>query len=326
MDIDRIIELFNDRELDVNQYFNDSDTFFKVMDKRGRIDDLDLENNYMGNDYLLYLSQTNSQKFNEEVMKQIDDVIFEEGKDPVLELRDVSDLGNLFCESRNDISVSTIKEVLQGDYGWDRYYNTVDDVYENVIQELDEENLKHLYDYIVKNLEGIQIEPDTDLLQEISSEQNTDYATITMENVVSVVNNSETMNYLLDTDLGDLNSELQNIHSNAYNYAYESEIYRGIWNKLDDLFDVDKRKFESKPHPYKKDTQMETVKIPIRDFYSPIVDYLYNGKGSSETLSYYGSFLQIVEVNDDCLSYYAPDYPDWSEIRKNINEIFGDYI
>ena len=69
MDIDEVIELFNDTELDVEKYFNDSDTFFKIMDKRGRINDLDLENNYMENDYLLYLSQTNTEKFREEVAK-----------------------------------------------------------------------------------------------------------------------------------------------------------------------------------------------------------------------------------------------------------------
>jgi len=72
MDIDEVIELFNDTELDVNKYFNDSETFFKIIEKRGRIDDLDLENNYMENDYLLYLSETNTEKFREEVARRIE--------------------------------------------------------------------------------------------------------------------------------------------------------------------------------------------------------------------------------------------------------------
>jgi hypothetical protein len=327
MDIDEIIELFNDTELDVEKYFNDSETFFKIMEKRGRIDDLDLEENYMVNDYLYYLSQTNTEKFKEEVAKQISDVRFEEGKPPVLILRDITDLKKLFCDGgRNDISQDTIGGILSGESDFDRYWDTTEDVYGDVIEELNEENLKYLYSYIVKNLEGVQIEPETDLLGDIATQQNTDYATINMENVVSVVNDSETMGYLLDHDLSDLDGELNSIHSNAYNNAYETEIYKGVWDKLDDLFDVENRKYEHKPHPYKQDTQIEVLEMPIRDFYTPIKDYLYNSKGSSQTLEYFGDFINILVDNGDCLSYWAPDYPDSREIDKNINEIFGSYI
>jgi len=325
MDIDEIKELFNDNELDVEKYFNDSDTFFKIMEKRGRIDDLDLENNYMENDYLLYLSETNTEKFREEVAKQISDVRFD-GEVPVLELNDASDLAKLFCSGRNDISQDTIGEILLGEADWDRYWDTTDDVYSDVIQELNEENLKYLYSYIVKNLEGIQIEPETELLSEIASSQNTNYATITIVNVEYVVRDPETMGYLLDNDLSELDSELNSIHSNAYNSAYETAVYKEVWGKLDDMFDVEKRKYIYKPHPYKKETQIEVLEIPIRDFYEPIRDYLYNNKGTSQTLEYFGNFINILEENGECLSVWSPDYPDSSEIDKNINEIFGDYI
>ena len=325
MDIDEVIELFNDTELDVNKYFNDSETFFKIIEKRGRIDDLDLENNYMENDYLAYLSETNGEKFIEEVQKQISDVRFD-GEVPVLQLNDAGDLAKLFCVSRNDISQDTIREILLGEADWDRYWDTTDDVYRDVIEELNEENLKYLYSYIIKNLEGVQIEPETELLGEIASSQNTEYATITMVNVEYVVRDSETMGYLLDRDLSELDSELNSIHSNAYNMAYETAVFREVWGKLDDMFDVEKRKYVYKPHPYKKETQIEVLEMPIRDFYEPIRDYLYNNKGTNQTLEYFGNFIGILEENGECLSVWAPDYPDSSEIDKNINEIFGDYI
>ena len=325
MDIDEVIELFNDTELDVNKYFNDSETFFKIIEKRGRIDDLDLENNYMENDYLAYLSETNGEKFIEEVQKQISDVRFD-GEVPVLQLNDAGDLAKLFCVSRNDISQDTIREILLGEADWDRYWDTTDDVYRDVIEELNEENLKYLYSYIIKNLEGVQIEPETELLGEIASSQNTEYATITMVNVEYVVRDSETMGYLLDRDLSELDSELNSIHSNAYNMAYETAVFREVWGKLDDMFDVEKRKYVYKPHPYKKETQIEVLEMPIIDFYEPIRDYLYNNKGTNQTLEYFGNFIGILEENGECLSAWAPDYPDSSEIDKNINEIFGDYI
>jgi hypothetical protein len=135
------------------------------------------------------------------------------------------------------------------------------------------------------------------------------------------------MNYLMDENyLPELRGELESIHSNAYNSAYESDIYNGIWDKLDDIFDTSKRKWEYKQHPYKKDTQIQVLELPIRDFYTPIKEYLNNGKGSSQTLEYFGDFIIILEENGDCLSYWAPDYPSWDKIKKDINEIFGDYI
>jgi hypothetical protein len=272
------------------------------------------------------LSETNTEKFREEVAKQISDVRFEEGKDPVLELNNASDLAKLFCSGRNDISQDTIGEILSGEADWDRYWDTTDDVYRDVIEELNEENLKYLYEYIVKNLGGVQIEPETELLSEIASSQNTEYATINMVNVEYVVRDSETMGYLLDNDLSELDSELNSIHSNAYNMAYETAVFREVWGKLDDMFDVEKRKYIYKPHPYKKETQIEVLEIPIRNFYEPIRDYLYNNKGTSQTLEYFGNFIDILEENGECLSVWSPDYPDSSEIDKNINEIFGDYI
>ena len=325
MDIDEVIELFNDTELDVNKYFNDSETFFKIIEKRGRIDDLDLENNYMENDYLAYLSETNGEKFVEEVQKQISDVRFD-GEVPVLQLNDAGDLAKLFCTNRNDISQDTIREILLGDANWDRYWDTTDDVYRDVIEELNEENLKYLYSYIIKNLEGVQIEPETELLEDISNVQNSEFVTINEKNVESIVKDSETMGYLLDRDLSELDSELDSIHSNAYNMAYETAVFREVWGKLDDMFDVEKRKYVYKPHPYKKETQIEVLEMPIRDFYEPIRDYLYNNKGTNQTLEYFGNFIGILEENGECLSVWAPDYPDSSEIDKNINEIFGDYI
>ena len=326
MDIDEIIKLYNDGNLDTDKYFNDTETFFKIIEKRGRLDDLDLERNYMENDYLLYLSETNTEKFREEVARQISGVRFDEGKEPVLVLRDITELAKLFCTDRNDLSKESIEGLLSGDMDWDRHWDTTDDVYRDVIDELDPENLKLLYQYIIDNLEGIEISPETELLEDISNVQNSDFVTINEKNVQSVVNDSETMAYLLDHDLEQLDGELNSIHDNAYNQAYESAVYEEVWSKLDEIFDTKNRKYEYQQHPYKKDTQIEVLEMPIRDFYTPIKDYLYNSKGSSQTLEYFGDFINILNDNGECLSMWAPDYASHTETVKNINEIFGDYI
>ena len=327
MDTREIIDLFNSTELDVNKYFNNSETFFKVMDKRGLIGELDLDENYMINDYLYYLSQNNQEKFVEEIQKYFSDVIFEPGKEPILRLRDRNDLAKLFCDSKNDISQETIGEVLDGNFDWDRHWDTTDDVYRDVIEELDEENLGHLKSYMLNNLDGQRIEVDEDfpeLLQNYANDDNVFY--LTPENVGDIINDDESMNYLMDEYLIDLKSELSSIHSNAYNMSYESEIYEGIWNKLDDIFVTDKKEWKYIPHPYKKETQIEVLELPIRDFYTPMKEFVYNNMGTNYTPEYYGNFVSILEENGDCLRYWAPDYADWSKTTKYINEIFGDYI
>jgi hypothetical protein len=327
MDIDEIIEMFNDGDLDIKTYFNDSETFFKIMTKRGVIDELDLEDQYMVNDYLFYLSQHNTEKFVEEIQKYLSDVVFEPGKEPILQVYNRGDLAKLFCDSRNDISRDTIGELLEGDYAWDQYWDTTDDVYHDVIDELNEENLGYLSSYMLKNLDGQGIEVDEDspeLLQDYSNDEDVFY--LTPENVRDIINDDESMNFLMDNHLDELRGELSNIHSNAYNQAYESEIYEGVWNKLDDIFVTDKKEWKYIPHPYRKETQIEVLEVPIRDFYTPMKEFVYNNQGTNYTPEYYGDFIKILEENGDCLTYWAPDYADSSRTDKNINEIFGDYI
>jgi hypothetical protein len=242
-------------------------------------------------------------------------------------LRSRDELAELFDKGyRDDSSYYAAKAVLLGEDYWEPYYDTTDDVYGDVIEELDPENMKRLYEYIVNELEGIEISPETELLNDIANVQNGESAMINQKNVESVVKDSETMGYLLDHELSELYSELHSIHDNAYNQSYESEVYREVWGALNDIFDIDKREYVYQQHPYKKETQIEVLKMPIRNFYQPIIDYLDNFKGTTQTLEYHGDFIGILEENDDCVSMRVPDYADHSETVKNINEIFGDYI
>jgi hypothetical protein len=326
MDIDEVIELFNDTELDVNKYFNDSETFFKIIEKRGRIDDLDLENNYMENDYLAYLSETNGEKFVEEVQKQISDVRFD-GEVPVLQLNDASDLAKLFCTNRNDISQDTIREILLGEADWDRYWDTTDDVYRDVIEELTKENILYLKEYIIKTLEGKQIGPYTELLEDYAQQQgHPEYVTIDQSYLDQVVDDEETMKELMDnSELEDLKNELYSIYGSAYNSAYEDELYEDVWGVLSTYFG--KGEWVTRPHVYKKDTEVQKFRTPIHNFESNIFDYLQDNKGTTYgTLEYWGSYLGMLKDDIDCLSVYAPDYPDSRKVDKNINMYFNDYI
>ena len=332
MDFNDIIEKFNNGDLEVEQYFNDYETFFSILKKRGLMSEIDPRNATDGeqwqNEYLIWLYHNEKDAFNKWVLSLVDDVVYKDGV-YYLDVDDRSELSKLFCDGgRNDMSRDTIESILSGESDWDHYYNTTDNVYRDVIEELNDDNLKRLSKYIVENLEGKGIEPETDILSEIAEEQgNPEQVYITFDNVTKVINSEETMDYLFKDELADLKSELYSIHSNSYNSAYEDEVWKSVMNELGTYF-VGYGEFVSRPHKYKKDTTVQNFIIPIANFESDIVGFLTDGKGygSSGTLEYWGSYLGMMEDWADCLSVHSPDYPDFREVDKNINEMFRDYI
>ena len=331
MDFNDLVEKFNNGDLDVKQYFNDYETFFNILKKRGLMSEIDPNNatdsEEWQNEYLIWLSHNDKEAFTKWTLSLLNDVVYKDGV-YYLDVDDRSELSKLFCDGgRNDISRDTIESILSGESDWEPYWDTTDNVYRDVVEELNEDNLKRLKEYIVESLEGFLFEPETDILSEIAEEQGNSEASITYENVGKVVNSEETMDYLFKNGLEDLKSELYSVHSNSYNSAYENEVWQTVMNELGTYF-VGYGEFVMRPHRYKKDTQVQNFIIPIANFESDIVGFLQDGKGygNSGTLEYWGSYLGMMEDWADCLSVHSPDYPDSSEVDKNINEMFRDYI
>jgi len=330
---DDIVEKFNNNDLDVQKYFNDYDTFFNILKKRGLMGEVDPKNadggEHWQNEYLLWLYENDRENYYKWVPSLLDDVIFENGI-AYLEISDRGDLAKLFCDgNRYDLSRDTIETILSGDGdAYEPYWDTTQDVYSDVIEELTPENDKRLGEYIVNLLNGQQVSADTDELQLIASEQgHPEYVEVIMENVKRIIDDKESMNQLLQDELADLKSELYSIHSSAYNSAYEESVWAEIWSELGTYFEGD-GEWISKPHPYKKNTEIQYFKIPIKDFDAQVNDYLFNNKGygNSGTLEYHGGFIEIMKEDRDCLSAQAPDYPDSRKVDKNINEYFKEYI
>ena len=331
MDINDIIEKFNNNDLEVEKYFNDYQTFFNMLKKRGLMGEINPGvdgNEYWQNDYLLWLYENDKENYYKWIQTLLNDVVIEDGK-AYLEITDRGDLAKLFCKNdRNGLSRDTIEEMLDGNSDWEPYYNTTDNVYRDVIEELTPENDKTLQEYIVNALEGLQISPETSELELIASEQgHPEYVEVNMENVKRIIDDEETMKELLNNQLGDLKSELYSIHSSSYNSAYEDDIWSSIWHELQDYV-IGPGEWLTKPHPYKKNTEIQYNKLPLTGFETDINDYLHNNKGYGRTgtLEYHGSFIDIMAEDRDCLSVHAPDYPDSRKVDKNINMYFKDYI
>jgi len=323
MDIQDLIDQFNDGETDfVKNYFNDAETFFKVLYKRGLLDEVDTED--YQNELLLIYYEYEKDKFWEKVLNYLSDVEIINNI-PYLVIDSQGELAELFCSrNRNDLPRDTIEELLSGEYdnyGWNDY-DLTDNVYRDVIEELTKENLVRLKEYIVKTLQGKQIKPHTELLSEYAEEQgHPEYVIIDQSNIDQVVDSSETMKELLNDELYELKSELYTIYGSAYNNAYEDELYEDIWHELSTYFG--KGEWVSRPHTYKKNTEVQKFRTPIHNFEINIIDYL---KSRYNALEYWGSYLGMLKDGIECLSVYPPDYPDSGKVDKNINMYFNDYI
>lgn len=330
---DELYDQFLNGELDVEKYFNDYDTFFKILDRRGLLPDINTDINNSENwqnHYLLYLYNADRiDLFNYYINKFLSDVESDESGDYYLVLDRLSDLSDLFCDNRNSLSTKTIAGLLDGESdSWDWFNETTDDIYRDVIQELNKENLDYLKEYIVKELKDTQISPETEELELIAEEQGHDeYLFVNEENISRILDDEESTNYLLENELEDLNSTLGSLHHSSYCYAYEETVYEEIWDELSRYFSGKPTFFETF-HSYKKDTTVQKVKLKINNFISTILEYLNDAKdyGNSGTLEYNGYFLGYLKENADCLKVYPPDYPSHTKVDDNINSYFNDYL
>ena len=333
MEIQDLIDDYNNGyDTEWVKYFGgDIDVFFKFAYRRGFFDELNILDEHQ-NEYLLFLYDVDKPEFYRLITEEyLNDVDMIDGK-PYLTTSDKGgDLSKLFCDNRrNDLSRSTVESILNGDNDWGGWsgYDLTDNIYRDVIQELTKENLVRLKEYIVDTLNGVQVEVSTELLNSIAESQGTEYVTVNNDNIDEIVDDEETMKDLMMNELSDLRNELYYVYETSYNTAYEDQIYKEVTGELEKYFDMPNGKWSSRPHQYKKDTQVEVFQVPIHNFESNILDYLNQNKGwgYNSTLEYWGNYIDVLSEDDECLSVYPSDYADSREVDKNINIYFHDYI
>ena len=254
-----------------------------------------------------------------------------------LRLRDREELADFFRSSsrRSDYDLQDIAKSVLGDgLNYEYFSDTTYDVYDDVIDELDEKNIQHLANYILKNIGNNDLnisDYNSDFFEELAQVQARDgIFQITQDNVMSLIKDKEAMEELMQKDLSDLKGELYSIHSNAYNSAYENKIYTQVMDGLEEYFsspidEVAKQVGEKTRYtPY----------IKIRDFYSNVLAFIENSLGmgySDSILEYFGSYTGMMgqlfqEEVYEPIDFRVDDYPDYREVDKAINDYFGDYI
>lgn len=331
------IEKINDGDIDeLLPFFGSFENLANVLIKKDLIDLINIFDESLRdyqNQFLYYLLQNDKyrKKYLSDLIGEIVDV-HEEGDNYFFIFDDMEDLAELFqsYSSHRDASPYDIAElVLKEDY-WEPFWNTTDNIYRDVIEELNDGNLNYLKQKIVKELKGdkIYITSNTPELFEVFEIQDGDehYIIVDNQNISDIIKDEESTDYLLDNYLQDIRSDLYSLHSNSYNNAYNSEYYEKVWRELSEYFNPESTEW-IKATPKSK----TRIKIKINDVESILDKWVETYRGYDNLIGEHGYFLGILTklMGDDELEYLnfrIIDYPDSRRVDKNINESFGDYF
>jgi hypothetical protein len=320
---DRIVQDYNNDDVEdiLEVLGGNTQALFKMLDKKGKLDDLNHETP-LQNELFLYIVRNYPDRFKNIAASTLADVEINSDGELVYIGSDFEDLTSFFCEGRYSLSHDSIERILddEGDY-FEFFDDTTDDLYRDVIEDLTEENLQLL----IKRLtdESPLIEPTTELLTILASGQNNEgLVRINEENLDEILEDEKSTLSVLNQNL-DVKSDLYNVHHSAYNGAYLSQVKKNVLSGLEELFDdLPKRK----PGMGNKKFYVE-IKLKENIFLETLENFLeQNRLWSDETIDRYGDFNSIFGEVSDCLSTFAPDYADWTKTKENINLIFPDYF
>lgn len=338
----KYVNEFNDGDFDsLLPFFNNMENMLRFFHKKNvlqYVDPFDSNIEDYQNEILNFLINEFDDK--ETLQKCISELADVEVKDDgyYLVINDRENLAELFDDRGRDTTARDVAKAVFGEDMWEPYSDTTDDVYRDVIEELNPENIERLKKYILDTLTNWKIEVDDnspDLFHNYADDEGVFY--LTPENVGDVINDEESMNYLMDEDyLDNLRSELYSIHINAYNSAYETEIYNDVMGELETFFDVKTAKWESRPSKYNSEKLNEyyILKFNPNEVVNSIKKYvsdrnLWGYYGNN--FGYQGSWLNMMthmmdNGEESWLDFRLPDYADSSLVDRYINEMFGDYI
>ena len=336
------IDEFNNGEMeDLLKIFGSMEQILTFFQKQNILNDIDPFDDDLS-DYQLeilnyLLNVLNDKETLRVCISKLDDIVIKDDG-YYLYVKDREDLAELFYSGGRDTSARDVaKAVLGEDDMWDRWGNTTDDIYRDVVEELNPENIELLKKHMLSVLTNWKIEIDDETPDLFNNYSEDGIFYLTTENVGDVIGDEESFMYLINNDyLDDLESDLANIHSNAYNSAYETEVYNSVSNELETFFDMKSAKWESIPSNYNPEKLIEhyVLKFNPGEVFNSISKYVAdtgNWGYYANNLDYVSTWLNMMNTfmdngDESWLDFRIPEYPDYSLVDKYINEFFPDYV
>ena len=330
-DIDHLIDMFESVE-NILRFFHKKDLLQYIDPFDSDVEDYQLEIlNYL-------LNVVNDKKTLEYCVAQLSDVIpTDDGY--YMRVQDREDFAELFYGGGRDTSARDVAKAVLGEDNdiFDRWGNTTDDIYRDVVEELNPANIERLKKHMLDILTNWKIEVDDETPDLFNNYSEDGIFYLTPENVGDVIGDEESFMYLINNDyLDDLESDLANIHSNAYNSAYETEVYNDVTSELETFFDMKSAKWEASPSfkGSQKLTEYYYVKFNPGEVVNSIHKYVadknnwgyydYNLNNVSTWINMMNTFME--NGDEPYLDFRIPDYPDSRLVDKYINKFLPDYI
>ena len=336
------IDEFNNGEMeDLLKIFGSMEQILTFFQKQNILNDIDPFDDDLS-DYQLeilnyLLNVLNDKETLRVCISKLDDIVIKDDG-YYLYVKDREDLAELFYNGGRDTSARDVaKMVLGDDVDWGRWGNTTDDIYRDVVEELNPENIELLKKHMLSVLTNWKIEID-DVTPDLFNNYSKDgIFYLTTENVGDVIGDEESFMYLINNDyLDDLSGELYGIHSNAYNSAYETEVYNNVFDELGTFFDMKTSKWESIPSSYNPEKLIEhyVLKFNPGEVFNSISKYVAdtgNWGYYDNNLDYVTNWVNMMNTfmdngDEPWLDFRIPEYPDSRLVDKYINEFFPDYV
>lgn len=315
--MERFIEILNngtsEQLNDLLLYFGSYENFFKFLIKRNLIDEVDMESaNFgeWGEHIIPIIIKTDKSKLLPVINYYLEDVEFV-GDDVYVFTNDLQDfINSISTDYRDCANAKYVAAYLAGDNP-DFFETGLDNIEEatEVVGDLNKSNLEHLKKIMITKLQGVSVDPSTDVLYHIAEQQNNEFPEINEENIDLVINDKQTLEYLFESELSELGENLSNLYRSSYDSAMADEIYNDIISDLSEYF-----------------TDFEEIKHGVYRF--KVVDFWYwFERFVIYEMRYYMSYVgTLSSAMEKPICFNFPDYPDSRNIKSIINDYFTSEI
>ena len=341
LSIEDVLNRISDGDTDIIEYMGGMENVFKIALKKGVLEDIQWWNTEW-TDYenviLLALLNSDDPEIRKQTYENVKVHLINSDLDKIndewyIVLDSLSDLNELFIRADQH----TVEEVFSEDF-WEPFgWNSSDDIYRDVIEELTPENLTSFKKRFSSEIVGQVVDPTyTHLLDEMCEESescNGESLTITQEMIDRIIGDEKTTKYLLKKYLDDIRSDLYNIHHDAYNSAYVDTCYDEIWSELSPYFVQGSNIWKDYSSPNSSKRRSKVLLKVTDEIDKVIYDWVSTNKQETYNdyfMSYHGKYLEILRITlDDSgskLSVSFPDYPDYRKVDNLINQNFINYF
>lgn len=345
--VDNIFEQ-RDAELRIlkKTFASDVSKLYDYLNARGVVDDF--MNDIMTDDddesrelHRMIISSFLSSKDNERLYKYtlpaFSDLQIKDGK-VILTLDDKSDLSKFFYSGR-DYSKDTVHSILSGDVDFYNVDYVDNSSVENLIDDLNEDNLKELKSLMISKGLGKTVSysgNDSHIDDMIESDDNV----LTQDTLDYVFDSGSRIYELLSgCDVyEDLLGNIERIYRYSEEGVLNDEVYDSVYSAIENFFGKLGNEYDSgrKITKTRKDGSKYTYTdydydIDVTSIYIDVIKWWVDN--DYEDLDYWGDFETMLEEYCDGLNYRDSltvdldnNYADYDKVIERANEMFLDYI